>query len=83
MIKMNSKSPLQCAALHGLKPIVEWLLPSIMRDPEGIYFHEDSEVKNVGLDKGHRENSMLLEYGDALCAASWSGYIERDCSDAA
>ena len=74
-IMMNSESPLQCAALHGLKHMVEWLLltPSVMKDLEGTYFSEDSMVKNVGLDK---DNSMLLEYGDALQAASDSGHKE-------
>ena len=74
-IMMNSESPLQCAALHGLKHMVEWLLltPSVMKDLEGTYFSEDSMVENVGLDK---DNSMLLEYGDALQAASDSGHKE-------
>ena len=75
--RMNNKSPLQCAAFHGLKPIVEWLLPSVMRDHEGIHSVNDSEqVENLGLDRGYRYNSMLLEYGDALHAASHIGHKE-------
>ena len=75
--RMNNKSPLQCAAFHGLKPIVEWLLPSVMRDHEGIHSVNDSEqVENLGLDRGIRYNSMLLEYGDALHAASHIGHKE-------
>jgi ankyrin repeat protein len=32
--KMQSQSPLQCAALHGLNAIIEWLLQSVVTDVE-------------------------------------------------
>ena len=75
--EMNSKCLLQCAALHGLTPMVEWLLPSVMGDGGVIYSVEDSEqVKNAASHGYQRNSSMLLEYEDALSAASASGHKE-------
>lgn len=64
-----STSPLQSATLHSLKPIVEWLLPSAMRDPEDMYSVEDS-------GQGERGNSIALAYGAALYAPSHNGHKE-------